>query len=168
MFEVISAIPEVEFHVVTTKIGISGEQINLPKNLKIFRVGNGNFFDKFKLINEGYSVGEKLFKENDYAFVWSVMATYGSLPAYFLKNKKHVPLLVTLGNQNIPSKFSPKYWLLKMLISGSDQVSTNSVVEDSVSRGTNMNWLNSLNKKGDTFSNAFRFVYNMKFKDLYK
>lgn len=83
MFEVISAIPEVEFHVVTTKIGISGEQINLPKNLKIFRVGNGNFFDKFKLINEGYSVGEKLFKENDYAFVWSVMATYGSLPAYF-------------------------------------------------------------------------------------
>lgn len=168
MLEVIKSIPQIEFHVVTTNIGFQNEQLNLPSNLKIFRVGKNNWKDKIKLIKEGYIIGKELSEKNKYAFVWSIMATYGTIPSYFLKKNIKIPMLVTLGNQNIPGKLSPKYWLLKMLVSGSDQISTNSVVEESVSRGTNLRWLNSLNKKGDTFSNAFRFVYNMKFNENYR
>ena len=168
LFEVTKSIPQIEFHVITTNIGLINQILDLPPNLKIFRIGNGAGLDKLKLIGKGYGIGKKLISENNYAFIWSVMASYGTIPAYILKKRNNIPLLITLGDQKFPKKFSFKYWLLRILISGSDQISTNSVVEENVSRGTNLSWLNSLNKKGDTFANAFRFAYNMIFREKYQ
>lgn len=160
-------VTDVEFHIVTTNIGTS-EIANLPENIKVFRIGDGGNLDKIQLINKGLEKAKELAKENHYIFVWSIMSSYGTLPALVLKKKLNIPLLITLGDQKIPNFLSPKYLLFSIFTNGGDQISTNAVLEENISRTTNLKWLTSVNKNGDPFSNAFRFAYNMVFSEIYK
>jgi hypothetical protein len=167
LYELIKKVPGAHFDVITTNIG-SKKDVDYPHNLTIHRIGEGNTKDKMKLFMQGEKVGKELSKKNNYAFVWSIMASYGTYSAYKMKRHLKIPLLVSLGDQKISGILSPKYWIFKYLVSGGDQISTNSIMERNISRNSNLSWLNSVNKKGDTFSNAFRFAYNIIFADIYK
>lgn len=167
LYELINKVPDLHFDIITTNIGVD-ENAKLPPNVHVYRIGSNMKNDKIKLFNEGYELAKRLSQENSYIFVWSIMASYGTYPAWKIKKLLKLPLLITLGDQKIPNYLDPRYWLFKFLISGSDQISTNSVFEENVSRASNLSWLSSLNKKGDPFSNSFRFAYNMIFTELYK
>lgn len=162
LYELIKKVPDIHFDVITTSIGVSVDVV-YPKNLSIYRVEN-----KMKLFSQGEVIAKNLAKDNKYAFVWSVMASYGTYPAYKMKKYLKVPLLVSLGDQKISGILTPKYWIFRFLVRGGDQISTNAILERNISRKSNLSWLNSVNKKGDTFSNAFRFAYNMIFANIYK
>lgn len=171
LHELVQKIPDIHFDIITTNLAsksISDESVKLPANVSVYRIGTNTKKDKTRLFKEGYVLAKKLSEENQYAFVWSIMASYGTYPAWKIKKELNIPLLISLGDQIIPHYLNIKYWLFKFLINGGDQVSTNSVFEENISRTSNLNWLNSLNKKGDTFSNAFRFAYNMTFSEIYK
>ena len=94
------------------------------------------------------------------------MASYGSYPAYKIKRKLNIPLLISLGDQIIPSKLSVKYWYFRLIASASDQISTNVSTEIDITRKSSLKWLTSFNKTGDVFPNAFRFAYNVIFDEL--
>jgi hypothetical protein len=96
------------------------------------------------------------------------MSSYGTFPAYRIKNKLKIPLLITLGDQKLPRKSDLRYLFFKLFVKGGDQISTNSVIEENVSRVSNLNWLSTFSKRGDTFTNAFRFAYNIIFAEVYK
>jgi UDP-glucose 4-epimerase len=158
ILEVIKSMPDVNFDIITTSIG-DNSTVDLPKNVKVYRV-----VSKKDLALKGFEIAKKLSGENNYAFVWSVMTSYGTYPAIKIKNYLRVPLLITLGDQYIPNIYNLKFWLLKYLSSEGDQVSSSAFHDVNMSRNSNVKMLTMSNKKGDTFSNAFRFLYNEKFK----
>jgi hypothetical protein len=160
-------VPDMDFDVVTSAL-VSLETKDMPTNINVHRIGEGGDIDKLKLMWTGHKKALELAEQNQYAFVWSVMSSYGTLPAYILKRQLGLPLLITLGDQRIPKKTSFKYWLLRLLASRGDQVSTNALTEVNVTRYSYLESLGTTNKNGDTFSNAFRFAYNMTLKGLLK
>lgn len=165
--DVIEAMPDVQFDVITTKFipGLPEEESPLP-NLTIYRVGKGAVSDKYRLMTSGVSVARKLLKEHTYLFIWSLMASYGALAAARLRqnNKKSLPLLITLADQKIPGTFSLLRLPLRFILKNTDQISTNSQrQEEDVSRVAPK--ISSLSRnRGDAFANQVRFLYNSLFK----
>jgi UDP-glucose 4-epimerase len=162
------AMPDIHFDVITTALTDGKEVVKLAENIHVHTIGTGQKGDKLKLIRQGHKKSQELSKQYQYAFIWSIMASYGTMPAYLTKKRLELPLLITLGDQKIPSKLSAKYWLLRLLAGSADQVSTNAITEVNVTRDSYLEALATTNKSGDSFSNAFRFAYNMIIKDLVK
>lgn len=79
------AMPETEFHVVTSKFGRGRKSVEFMDNVTVHRVGIGSKIDKYLLPILGTWKALQLDKKNQYRFMWSVMASYGALLGVILK-----------------------------------------------------------------------------------
>lgn len=159
--DLMNAMPDVHFDIVTTKYHPESEKAVCPVgNATIYRVGRGAPSDKFLLPFLGYRVAKKLHAKHAYLFTWSLMASYGALAALFLKRFAEVPLLVTLADQRLEDVSFITKLILRSIVRRADQVyasefsqeKTASHLSDRVRLRTSMG-------EGDAFANQIRFVY---------
>ena len=151
--------PDFHFDIITsahTKEALNHQQV-LP-NASVHRVGFGTAFDKFLLPLLGRKKALELAEEHNYVFAWSLMASYGTLPALVVRKKKLIPLLVTLADQSL----SPHQRIfLHFVLSGADQVHA-TLPEQGIklqSLEQRMRARKSLGV-GDAFANQIRFAYS--------
>jgi len=159
LVELMTRMPEVQFDIITA--AHSKEAFHVPSsvpNATIHRIGFGNRFDKFLLPFLGRTKAFELADRHRYLFSWSIMASYGALPALAVRRKKFVPLLITLADQSL-SWYERIF--LRVVLSQTDQVYT-SIPEQGkklLSLEGRMRVRKSLGE-GDAFANAIRFAYS--------
>lgn len=157
--ELMAQMPDVHFDIVTA--AHSKEALDVPcvvPNGTVHRVGFGTRFDKFLLPFLGTRKAVQLAGKHTYLFSWSIMASYGTLPALFLRHGKLIPLLVTLADQDL-SWYERLF--LRVILSQTDQVytSTPEQGEKLISLEKRMRARKSLGA-GDSFANQIRFAYS--------
>jgi hypothetical protein len=156
--DLMRAMPQAHFDVVTTMA--DGPAWSLP-NATLYRVGRGSSFDKYLLPFLGSRVARKLVMEHEYAFMWSLFASYGALAALRTKWKKRLPHLITLADQRLDSL--PWYTRLtvRWIIGEADQIYTDDVARTrAVSTiGKRATLVRSIGK-GDALANQIRFAYS--------
>lgn len=159
LVELIQKMPNIHFDIITATH--SKEALHVPSKLKnstVYRVGYGNRFDKYLLPVLGIREALTLARKYKYLFCWSIMASYGTLPALVLRKGKLIPLLVTLADQSL-SWYERVF--IRVILSQSDQVYT-SIPEQGrklISLEKRMRARKSLGT-GDTFANQIRFAYS--------
>jgi hypothetical protein len=159
--------PDVHFDIVTA--AHTKEALDIPcivANGTVHRVGFGTRFDKFLLPFLGTYKAVQLASEHTYLFSWSIMASYGTLPALLLRHGKLVPLLVTLADQNL-SWYERLF--LRVILSQTDQVYTSTPEQGQklISLEKRMRARKSLGA-GDSFANQIRFAYSTILRNLNK
>jgi len=157
--ELMRKMPEVQFDIITA--AHAKEALDIPcivSNGTVYRVGFGTRFDKFLLPFLGTRKALKLADKHKYLFAWSIMASYGTLPALAVRKGKLVPLLVTLADQNL-SWYECLF--LRYILAQTDQVytSTPEQGEKLISLEARMRARKSLGT-GDSFANQMRFAYS--------
>jgi UDP-glucose 4-epimerase len=159
LVELIQKMPNIHFDIVTA--AYTKEALHVPSKLKnatVYRVGYGNRFDKYLLPVLGIHEALALAREHNYLFCWSIVASYGTLPALVLRRGKLIPLLVTLADQSL-SWYERLF--IRLILSQTDQVYT-SIPEQGrkiISLEKRMRARKSLGM-GDTFANQIRFAYS--------
>jgi len=151
-------LPHVQFDIVTA--AYTKEALLTPPgtgNVHVHRVGYGSYVDKFLLPILGVRKALELARTHRYLFAWSVMASYGTLPALLVRRGRLIPLLVTLADQDI-SWYERLF--IRLILSHSDQVYA-TVPEQGrrmLSLTRRMRARTSLGE-GDAFANQLRFAY---------
>ena len=160
--DLMSAMPDVHFDIVTTKYSPESEKAVCPVgNATIYRVGRGAPSDKFLLPFLGYRIAKKLHAQHRYLFTWSLMASYGALAALFLKRFADVPLLLTLADQRLEELPLITRMFLKMILRRSDQVYASDFSQEK--KASHISRRLRLRKsigEGDAFANQIRFAYS--------
>lgn len=159
--------PDVHFDIVTaahTKEALS-VSCRVP-NGTVHRVGFGTRFDKYLLPILGRSKALALAEQHRYLFAWSLMASYGTLPALAVRHGKLVPLLVTLADQHL-SWYERLF--LRFILSRTDQVHVSTPEQGTklIALEKRMRARRSLGV-GDAFANQVRFTYSSILRDLRK
>lgn len=164
------ALPDVSFDVITTCFQKDATRTPSPvPNATVYRVGFGNAFDKYLFPILGALKARALTKRQQYFFVWAIFASYAALAALFLKWMAHLPLLITLADQDLSRAGGVKRWLLKAALSGADQVyGMHSKDDRAAARLVDKRTLRRSMGDGDAFANQVRFVYASILKDILK
>ncbi len=157
--ELMRKLPDVHFDIITAVH--SKEALDIPcivANGTVYRVGYGTRFDKFLLPFLGTRKALQLASKHRYLFSWSIMASYGTLPALIVRKGKLVPLLVTLADQSL-SWYERLF--LRLVLSHTDQVYTSTPGQGRqlISLEARMHARKSLGA-GDSFANQVRFAYS--------
>ncbi len=157
--ELMRKVPDVHFDIITA--AHAKEALDIPcivANGTVYRVGFGTRFDKFLLPFLGTHKAMRLAGKHNYLFSWSIMASYGTLPALIVRRRKLVPLLVTLADQSL-SWYERLF--LRLILSQTDQIytSTPEQGEKLISLEKRMRARKSLGA-GDSFANQMRFAYS--------
>ncbi len=157
--ELMSKMPDVRFDIITA--AHTKEALDIPcvvANGTVHRVGFGTRLDKFLLPLLGTRKAVQLSNMHNYLFSWSVMASYGTLPALLLRRGKLIPLLVTLADQDL-SWYERLF--LRLILSQTDQVYTSTPEQGQklLSLEKRMRARKSLGV-GDSFANQIRFAYS--------
>ncbi len=165
--ELMEKMPDVHFDIITA--AHAKEALGIPcivPNGTVYRVGFGNRFDKFLLPFLGTSKALNLADKHRYLFSWSIMASYGTLPALIVRKGKLIPLLVTLADQSL-SWYERLF--LRLILSQTDQVytSTPEQGEKLLSLEKRMRARKSLGA-GDSFANQIRFAYSAILRNMSK
>lgn len=152
-------LPDIHFDIVTA--AHTKEAFSVPctiPNATVHRIGFGTRFDKYLLPILGREKAFELAGKHRYLFAWSLMASYGTLPALAVRHGKLVPLLVTLADQTL-SWYERLF--LRLIISRTDQVYASLPEQGSklVSLRERMKARRSLGA-GDAFANQIRFAYS--------
>lgn len=159
---VMERMPDVQFDVITSlhrKIDADHEQ-PLP-NVHVYRIGTGGTFDKYKLLFAGYRKVMELICEHEYLFLWSIMASYGTIVATLARRKTHLPLLISFGDQRFGSSSVLARQAIRVLCRQADQLSFAFIEQqEGLSRLDPSLRLMQSNRQGDVFVNAMRFLYN--------
>ncbi len=159
LLELTKKLPDIHFDIITAaqhKTALHPPV--LGDNISVHRVGYGTRFDKYLLPFVGQKKAFELADKNSYLFAWSLMASYGALPALALRRNKLVPLLITLADQ----KLSWYERLFLTFIAGkSDQIYTSLPEQGAKMRSLEerMSAQKSLGA-GDAFANQIRFAYS--------
>jgi UDP-glucose 4-epimerase len=157
--------PDVHFDIITAAHSKEALSIKsaLP-NATIHRVGFGTPFDKYLLPFLGREKAFELAGKHRYLFAWSLMASYGALPALAIRHKKLIPLLITLADQSL--EFHERLFL-RLILLRTDQVhvSTPEQGKKLLSLSRRMRSRTSLGE-GDAFANAIRFAYSTELRNL--
>ncbi len=168
LMDVIQAMPEVTFDIVTSRFTKDAEEKLSPlPNVHIHRVGVGHTSDKYRIPFEGAKIARELMSKHHYLFLWSLFASYGAIAAARARAGKHehLPILITLADQKIPGAFSWKRIPLAFALRRADQVSTTAEHQErDVSRVAPKQDGKFSNRQGDAFANQVRFLYNAMFK----
>lgn len=157
--DLIEKMPDIHFDIITA--AHTKEAFNTPctlSNATIYRVGYGTPFDKYLLPILGREKAFELADRHSYLFAWSLMASYGALPALAVRHKKLIPLLVTLADQSLQLH---ERLFLRMILYHVDQVYATLPEQGSklVSLEKRMRARKSLGE-GDAFANQIRFAYS--------
>jgi UDP-glucose 4-epimerase len=153
------SMPDVHFDIVTAAHTKEAKHAVCPAgNATVYRVGWGTKFDKYFLALLGGIQGRTLANTNQYLFSWSVMASYGTLAALFVRRERKLPLLVTLADQSLSWY---ELLFLRIVLGRADQVYASSSDQsrklDPLSE--RMTARKSLGE-GDAFANQIRFAYS--------
>lgn len=155
------AMPNISFDVVTTKFtkDTMGDECPIP-NVTIHRVGFGNRLDKYLLPYLGAREAKKLKVTHSYMFQWSLFASYGALASIISRDKKYLPLLITLADQRLEEIPWYVQRILRYVLGSADQVFAMDTYDAqtaiSVSKRTTL--IKSIGT-GDAFANQVRFSY---------
>lgn len=157
--ELMRRVPDVHFDIITA--AHAKEAFDIPcivENGTVHRVGFGNRFDKFLLPFLGVREALRLAGKHKYLFSWSIMASYGTLPALVVRKGKLIPLLVTLADQDL-SWYERLF--LRLILTHTDQVYTSMPEQGRklISLEKRMRARKSLGS-GDSFANQVRFAYS--------
>ncbi len=163
--ELMAKMPDMHFDIVTAMH--TKEALDIPcvvPNCTVYRVGFGNRFDKFLLPFLGTRKAAELASRHRYLFSWSIMASYGTIPALLIKKGKLIPLLVTLADQDL-SWYEVLF--LRLVLSNTDQVYTSTPEQGQrlISLEERMHARKSLGE-GDAFANQIRFAYSTILRNL--
>jgi UDP-glucose 4-epimerase len=159
LHELAKQMPEIHFDVITAARAPEALSAGSPlENISVHRIGFGNRFDKYLLPWLGRRKAFELADQHRYLFAWSIMASYGALPALAVRRKKLVPLLVTLADQSL-SWYERLF--LRLVLAQTDQVYASSPEQGKklVSLAERMKGRTSLGA-GDAFANQVRFAYS--------
>lgn len=105
LYDLSANLPDTEFHIITSRFNKKLSNYDKLNKDSIYRIGYGTKLDKFLLPIFGVIKAFKLNKENNYKFVWSIMASYGGLAAMLLKFlSKDLNFLLTIHKSEIQSK----------------------------------------------------------------
>lgn len=151
--------PDLHFDIIAAAHAkVAMDAVSPLANVSIHRIGFGTALDKFLLPVLGRRAALVLARENSYLFAWSLMASYGALPAIALRRGKLVPLLITLADQRLS-------WIerlfLRLIVREGDQVYASLPEQRSrlSSLEDRMRNRHSLGV-GDAFANQVRFAYS--------
>lgn len=90
-------LPHIEFHLICAKLRKGALPYEQVKNMHIYRMGFGiPKIDGFVLALFGHYCAYKLMRKHSFCLIWAIMASYGAFAAVRVKNKKKIPLLLTL------------------------------------------------------------------------
>lgn len=154
--------PGVHFDVVAAACGArqSVEQLSVP-NITVHSVGTGSQVDKYLLSILGKKKALELAENHSYLFAWSLMASYGALPAIALRRKKGVPLLVTLADQRL--SWGQRFFL-RLIMGSSDQVYASLPEQHGTVKAVRAQKALSQEQRslgvGDSLANQVRFAYS--------
>lgn len=152
-------LPDVTFDIVTACHTQEALQVPcaLPNGV-VHRIGFGTPFDKYLLPILGKRKAFELAEKHRYIFAWSLMASYGALPALAVRRHKNIPLLVTLADQDISLR---ERLLLRLVLRETDQVYSSIPEQGHVlpSLERRIKARRSLGE-GDAFANQIRFAYS--------
>lgn len=156
--DLMRTMPQAHFDVVTTVA--EDTKWSLP-NVTLHRVGRGSAFDKYLLPFLGASVARKLVQEHEYAFMWSLFASYGALAALRTKGKKRLPHLITLADQRLDSLPWYTRLMLRRIIGEADQIYADDVARTRAASalGKRSSLVRSIGR-GDALANQVRFAYS--------
>lgn len=159
LLKLIERMPDIHFDIITAAHSRDAFDISSPvSNAVVYRVGFGTRFDKYLLPILGRKKAFELAAQHIYLFAWSIMASYGALPALAVRRKKLVPLLITLADQSL-SWYERLF--LRGLLSNTDQVYASMPQQSKklISLEARMRAHKSLGT-GDAFANQIRFAYS--------
>ncbi|MEY2665319.1 MAG: hypothetical protein RLZZ480_424 [Candidatus Parcubacteria bacterium] len=160
LFDVMKALPKVQFDVVTAKFSSAhlDPTYHLP-NVTVHRLGKGSLADKYFLPLLGAKLATKLKQQHSYVFAWSLFASYASLAAILTRGKK-LPLLVTLADQRLSRVPWYVRFLSRRALGSADQVYAMDTYEAqaAVSLGKRTTLIRSIGE-GDAFANQVRVAY---------
>lgn len=165
LVKLMERMPDIQFDIVTA--AHSKDAFSVPgivPNATVYRVGFGNRFDKFLLPFLGTRKAVQLAGKHAYLFSWSIMASYGTLPALAARRKNLIPLLVTLADQTLSWY---EILFLRVVLTQTDQVYT-SMPEQSKKLAPLEERMRSRKSlgNGDSFANQIRFAYAAILRDL--
>ncbi len=160
--DLMRAMPNVQFDVITTKFSKDIEE-NTPQlpNVTLHRVGYGYTFDKYLLPIWGARIARSLQERHDYLFRWSLFASYGALAALFTRQRRRVPLLITLADQKLGNIPWYVQLVLRHILGQADQVYATDTREaqHAISLSKRATLIRSMGS-GDAFANQVRFAYS--------
>lgn len=160
LLDLVKAMPDVQFDVVTTAFSSEGKSTaSLLSNLTIHRVGRGRVSDKYLLPLSGVRVARALHTKHSYLFTWSLMASYAALAGVLLKRTARLPLLITLADQNLTSVSIFSRLVLRWILTDADQVYGAAPQESEAARLSARTNLRHAIGEGDAFANQLRYVY---------
>jgi UDP-glucose 4-epimerase len=164
LVDVIRAMPNVHFDVVTTVFSAAGKTVttdSVPVNATVYRVGFGRKTDKYLLPVLGGRVARTLLRKNQYAFLWSLFASYGALTALLARVNLPTPLLITIADQKLDSIPFLTRWILGGILGQADQVYADDTYEarSALTLAKRATLVRSIGK-GDAFANQVRFAYS--------
>lgn len=162
LVDVMRALPQVQFDVITTKFSKDASEHDLGlKNVTVHRVGSGSRQDKYLLPFSGARKARALRQEHEYMFQWALFASYGALAALLARDKQSLPLLITLADQKLGQIPWYTRFLLRFVLGSADQVyamNTNEA-QTAVSLAKRTTLVRSIGQ-GDAFANQVRFAYS--------
>lgn len=160
--QLIASMPMVHFDIITTVFDPKAKDATpSAPNVTVYRVGRGNRYDKYRLLTEGSRKARELCAQHAYLFIWSVMASYGSVAAAIARREQAVPLLITLADQRFDGVSWWMRFVLGMLIRSADQVSTSSASQERGLAHIQSHIRTArANQLGNAFVNQIRFQYN--------
>ena len=124
-------------------------------------VGTGSRVDKYLLPILGKKKALELAENHSYLFAWSLMASYGALPAIALRRKKGIPLLVTLADQRL--SWGQRFFL-RLIMGSSDQVYASLPEQQGTVKAVRAQKALSQQQRslgvGDALANQVRFAYS--------
>lgn len=162
LLSLMRAMPNMQFDVVTSAFSREGKNAPSPlPNVSVYRVGSSRASDKYLLPILGYRTAKKLHAQHQYLFAWALMASYAALAGILLRRSAHVPLLITLADQDLSRVAFWKRLLLKRALTDADQVYGGDITqEEHASALVSRLGLRRSMGDGDAFANALRFVYS--------
>ncbi|MDP3953792.1 MAG: glycosyltransferase family 4 protein [bacterium] len=139
-----------EFDLVTARLDKKLPIAEKIGNINVFRVGEGNRFDKLLFPFKGFNVASKLHDERKYSLVFSLMASYGGVASWKFKKKfPEVPLLINLQEgRNFEKTGRLKMFAFKMILRLADSITAIS------------NYLKDIAVKNGADSEAIKIIPN--------
>lgn len=153
------SLPSIHFDVITAAHAKDAFDCAPPAdNITVHRVGFGTKYDKYLLPILGRAKAFELADKHNYLFSWSLMASYGALPALSLRRGRLIPLLITLADQQL-SWYERAF--LRSILGSSDQVYA--TLPDQGRKLTSLEHRMRARRslgEGDAFANQMRFAYS--------
>lgn len=162
LIETMRRMPDVHFDVITTLFDASAANVSAPlPNVTVHRIGNGNQFDKYRLMFEGAKKARELTANHRYLFSWSIMASYAAFAAAQFRRTSDLPLLVTLADHRLENLSLAQRLFIASVLKSADQISSSNAQQESgISRIDPNIRVTESNRSGDAFANQVRFLYN--------